>query len=530
MLSIVVIGRNDSHGYNLNKRVATSLNLMATLLDEEDEIIFVDWNTPVTLPTMPVAIQSDLSPECKALLKVARVTPRIHNAVKKDSNRQLLEPIARNVGIRLADRESKWILSTNTDMIFLTNGYRFSHLLKSREQKLWTCFRYELPEYLWESLDSRDPAAVSDLVSTWDSKFDLQRKYISNVDGNQNLSVVDAVGDFQLAPKDLWHAITGFPEEMLDGWHVDTRTSLAFEGFTNEPSGIFHNSELIAYHQNHLRTLTTYHENHVNNPDLALVEYRNDRDWGLSQFNLVKEDFSSLVKVDKALTSLNILNFQPIDRENSLAEIERSQAYDLSHVAIYLTDVFVNLPDSQNILIASLNQQTINFVKSFLNEKHSLTTYESLSSANNDTFDLVILDFGLIEGASSDEEYFFNLMRNFLPRIQKWESDSTIFVFIRVQNWGIRTLVRQYFSVPLFNNYTQLLVGGRRSKVDKSLKGAITAVLAYWGAVSDYNLGFKGRERTSALAPFGPGIFLALWRIYHFLPIGTRRVIKRFVM
>jgi len=254
---------------------------MATLLDEEDEIIFVDWNTPITLPTMPVAIQSDLSPECKALLKVARVTPRIHNEVKRGSNRQLLEPIARNVGIRLVDPKSNWILSTNTDMIFLTNGRKFSYLLKSLEHKLWTCFRYELPEFLWESLDSRDPVAVFDLVSTWDSKFDLQRKYISTVNGNQR--VVDAVGDFQLAPKDLWDAITGFPEEMLDGWHVDTRVSLAFEGFTDKPSGILHNSELIAYHQNHLRTLTTYHESHVNDPNLALVEYRNNHDWGLSQ-------------------------------------------------------------------------------------------------------------------------------------------------------------------------------------------------------------------------------------------------------
>jgi hypothetical protein len=370
--------------------------------------------------------------------------------------------------------------------------------------------------------------AVFDLVSTWDSKFDLQRKYISTVNGNQR--VVDAVGDFQLAPKDLWDAITGFPEEMLDGWHVDTRASLAFEGFTDKPSGILQNSELIAYHQNHLRTLTTYHESHVNDPNLALVEYRNNHDWGLSQFNLVKEDFSTLVKVDKALKTLSILDFRPLGHENSLAEIESSRAYDLSHVAIYLTDVLVNLPDSQNILLISLNQQTIYFVKSFLNENHSLNTYESLTSANNSTYDLVILDFGLIEGVSSSEEYFLNLIRNFLPRIQKWESNCTKFVFIRVQNWGIRTLVRQYFSVPLFNNYTQLLVGGRKVKVEKSLKGTISTVLAYWGACSDYNLNFEGQARAHILEPFGRRMFLVLWKIYRFSPIWIRRVIKRLVM
>jgi hypothetical protein len=268
----------------------------------------------------------------------------------------------------------------------------------------------------------------------------------------------------------------------------------------------------------------------VNDPNLALVEYRNNHDWGLSQFNLVKEDFSTLVKVDKALKTLSILDFRPLGHENSLAEIESSRAYDLSHVAIYLTDVLVNLPDSQNILLISLNQQTIYFVKSFLNENHSLNTYESLTSANNSTYDLVILDFGLIEGVSSSEEYFLNLIRNFLPRIQKWESNCTKFVFIRVQNWGIRTLVRQYFSVPLFNNYTQLLVGGRKVKVEKSLKGTISTVLAYWGACSDYNLNFEGQARAHILEPFGRRMFLVLWKIYRFSPIWIRRVIKRLVM
>jgi hypothetical protein len=503
---------------------------MATLLDEEDEIIFVDWNTPITLPTMPVAIQSDLSPECKALLKVVRVTPRIHNMVKRDSNKLLLEPIARNVGIRLADPNNKWILSTNTDMIFLTDGLKFSHLLKSLEQKLWTCFRYELPEFLWESLDSRDPLNVSQEVSAWNSNFDLQRRYFSTLNEASNLRVVDAVGDFQLAPKDFWHAITGFPEEMLDGWHVDSRSSLAFEGFTKKPSGIFQDSELIAYHQNHLRTLTTYHESPSNNPNLALIKYRNSHDWGLSQFNLVKEDFLSLLKVDQALSSLRMIHFQPIGHENSLAEIGKSHSYELSHVAIYLADIFVNLPDSQNILLVSLNRQTINFVKSFLNGENSLYTSENLSSASCGAFDLVILDFGLIEEDLFIEDYFSNLVRNFLPRIQTWESDHTTFAFIRVQNWGVRTLVRHYFSVPLFNNYTQLLVGKRKSKVDKSLKGSLVATLAYWGVISDYGLGFRGRESISHLEPFSSRVFLALCKIYGFLPFGIRRLIRGFVV
>ena len=61
MLSVVVYGRNDSHGYNLHKRVALSLNCIAHVLDDpDDEIVFVDYNTPPEMPTFPEAI-CDLS-------------------------------------------------------------------------------------------------------------------------------------------------------------------------------------------------------------------------------------------------------------------------------------------------------------------------------------------------------------------------------------------------------------------------------------------------------------------------------------
>ena len=54
MISIVLYGRNDSYGYNLHKRAALSLNCMAELLsDKDDEILFVDYNTPNDYPTFP---------------------------------------------------------------------------------------------------------------------------------------------------------------------------------------------------------------------------------------------------------------------------------------------------------------------------------------------------------------------------------------------------------------------------------------------------------------------------------------------
>ena len=67
MISVILYGRNDSYGYNLQKRGAISLNCLAAVLsDPDDEILFVDCNTPNELPTFIEAIYDTLTPQTKA--------------------------------------------------------------------------------------------------------------------------------------------------------------------------------------------------------------------------------------------------------------------------------------------------------------------------------------------------------------------------------------------------------------------------------------------------------------------------------
>ena len=101
MLSVVVVGRNDNHGYNLGKRVASSLNSISMRLRDGDELIFVDWNTPRPFPPMPVSIIDDLTEQTKKFLRILAEDPKVHDEVKGVSSKMILEPIARNVGIRL---------------------------------------------------------------------------------------------------------------------------------------------------------------------------------------------------------------------------------------------------------------------------------------------------------------------------------------------------------------------------------------------------------------------------------------------
>ena len=109
MISVVVYGRNDSHGYNAHRRVALSLNCLAELLSEPgDEILFTDYNTPDALPTLPEALSDTLTDRCRDLLRVLRVRPSTHEARFGNESLPLVESLARNVAIRRSNPDNRW--------------------------------------------------------------------------------------------------------------------------------------------------------------------------------------------------------------------------------------------------------------------------------------------------------------------------------------------------------------------------------------------------------------------------------------
>jgi len=93
MISVILYGRNDSHGYNLHKRAAISLNCIGEVLSEPgDEIIFVDYNTPNDLPTFIEAIYDTLTPRARSRLRVLRVRPELHGRYQSRTHLTALEP------------------------------------------------------------------------------------------------------------------------------------------------------------------------------------------------------------------------------------------------------------------------------------------------------------------------------------------------------------------------------------------------------------------------------------------------------
>ncbi len=254
MLSIILYGRNDSYGYNLHKRAALSLNCMAELLTGgDDEILFVDYNTPDDHPSFPEAIRDTLTAAARQRLRIFRVRPAQHALFRGRTHLPTLEPHARNVALRRSNPANRWVLSTNTDMIFVPRGERsLTEIAASRTSGFYHLPRFELPETLWEELDRMDPAGAIAAVGRWG--WDLHLNEI--VYGFPSI-LYDAPGDFQLMARADLFRIHGFDERMMLGWHVDSNIARRLGLLHGAPGTLV--DELFGYHCDHTRQVTLLH-------------------------------------------------------------------------------------------------------------------------------------------------------------------------------------------------------------------------------------------------------------------------------
>ncbi len=255
MISVIVYGRNDSHGYNLHKRAAISLNSIAEVLTAPgDEIVFVDYNTPDDLPTFVEAILDTLTGHCRGMLRVIRVRPAVHALFADRTGYATIESIARNVGLRRSEPRNRWILSTNTDMVFLRrDGSRsLSELADGLLDGFYQVPRFEVPESLWESLDRRDPQSVIERFRWWGTRF-----HLNELVHTDPVTRFDGIGDFQLALRSDLFAIHGFNEDMLAGWNVDMNLCHRLHRRYGRVDSL--SDRVLAYHCGHTRLPTAIH-------------------------------------------------------------------------------------------------------------------------------------------------------------------------------------------------------------------------------------------------------------------------------
>ena len=350
MISVIVYGRNDTHGYNLHKRAAISLNTIAEVLTEQnDEIIFVDYNTPNEFPTFPEAIADTLTEKCKELLRILRVRPHQHlNSGGLKTHLDTIEPIARNVAVRRSNISNRWVLSTNTDMIFIPKEkLSLSENVADLSSGYYVAPRYELPETVWESFPRSRPEQIIKSLPKL-----AKALHIEEIVYSQNL--FDAPGDFQLIEREMLFSLNGFDEDMIFGWHVDSNIARRLQLHFGKISD---GSVLVdGYHCDHTRQVSKMHRSGVDKNSLARFVTNLGSDsvvnanltWGLrdetvEEISLVEHSSSNFSRILSDV--LPVPQTKPYSVDIS-PECSSSPDWpgpvDAKHVLPYLFDLFFN--------------------------------------------------------------------------------------------------------------------------------------------------------------------------------------------
>lgn len=376
MISVIVYGRNDSHGYNLHKRAAISLNTMAEVLTHEsDEIIFTDYNTPNEFPTFPEAIADTLTDKCKRLLKIYRVRPNHHLRVGGfDTHLPVIEPVARNVALRRSNPQNRWVLSTNTDMIFLPkNTGSLSENVRELASGYYVAPRFELPETIWESFSRDEPRQIIEELANLGKAIHIEEKVYT-----QNL--FDAPGDFQLIERDVLTSVNGFDEDMIYGWHVDSNIGRRMELYHNR---ICDGSILLdGYHCDHTRQITAAHKSGaVQNDILHFVnQIETDKivlsnlNWGLPDETLEEifieqnnaKRFSKIIykSVGAPQQAYYTADITPDARANP----NRMDQVCSEHVLPYLFDLLFTAPPAGLVLWVGKKDRLFTLLEKCVNE------------------------------------------------------------------------------------------------------------------------------------------------------------------
>ena len=206
--AVVVFGRND--GYKEKERFAIHLT---TMLETFDEVIYVDWNSPTHSFLYDVL---DMIPKTGRLKHFAIPPEYAKMMSNNDDKAQVCNSVLSfNLGLRRTDAE--WIVLSTTDIIPPTKETLQNFISQANKNTLYTFSRRDI-EY--------------DDVIKKQSKLDEYRKYLdettepryfpTKVTPNDNYSIFNCCGDFQLAPKNLWHKLRGYEEPMLYACFVDT--------------------------------------------------------------------------------------------------------------------------------------------------------------------------------------------------------------------------------------------------------------------------------------------------------------------
>ena len=355
MISVILYGRNDNYGYNLHKRAALSLNCIAEILgDADDEILFVDYNTPDDFPTFPESMQDTLTDKARGLLRILRVRPSIHERFRSQTQLVALEPIARNIAVRRSNQNNRWILSTNTDMIFVPlRKSTLNEIVLSLPDGFYHAPRIEIPESLWESLDRQKPQETIATITGWGKTLHLNEIVLGS-----RIIRYDGPGDFQLMTRSDLFKVHAFDERMLLGWHVDSNIAKRLSLLHGRVGDLA--KEIYGYHCDHTRQITPAHSSGTRTENDArkfVVKItRADIPEQAETWGCVDDEIEEIrLRKDSArlyVATLAQAIGEPLNRPTFVKYTGATYdkvSYDPNHLLPFLVDIFASAPKNTTI-------------------------------------------------------------------------------------------------------------------------------------------------------------------------------------
>jgi hypothetical protein len=376
VLSVVTYGRNDNYGFNLYKRTAFGFNCIAETLTDQDEILFVDYNTPRHLPTLPEFIWDTLTEKALRLLKVIRISPEIHERIKRNSPLKILENVARNAAIVRSNPQSHWILSTNPDVLLVlaSKWPSLGALLQHQPDSFYEMPRFDIPESVWSALPRSEPQNNLHLLRDW--LVHNQAAIAETVPDSrfQQFLLFDAPGDFQLAPRDYFLRLRGFDESMNRYLHSDSnlakRMWLLNGKRTDHLLG-----HLWVLHQDHYlsgewanNVGTIVHNDYHAKVRLQSEIQANDESWGLQRASL--PTFSLAQRAENGRRFFSPLSVPvngdlPLSREVDwrLQPLYKLCHYEPQVISLYVRELLQVLPPESSICYLGKNSETLKHIR-----------------------------------------------------------------------------------------------------------------------------------------------------------------------
>ena len=277
----LLYGRND--GYKENERLIIHIN---SLLETFDEVHYLDWNSDDNKGSVLNQIKDKLisNNRLKHYVIPASIVSQIYNNIEGIG--ACISPLIYNILLRRCDAD--WIVCTTNDIIAPKKEMFESFLSKADPQTFYTLSRRDI--------EIKDVAKFG--FDKWKEYRDIldqttkERRLYAKVTPNDNFSIINCCGDFQLASKHVWDTIKGYEENMYYACFSDTniQKKAVLNGFNLE--AIY---DIPLYHMSHLgmgNDGSSPSKQKYNDP-WKWVEYftksENTENWGFSNIEIEYE-------------------------------------------------------------------------------------------------------------------------------------------------------------------------------------------------------------------------------------------------